>query len=152
MGLNDNSTPLILIHDGGGTIFSYYLLDSVERPLYGIFNPYFYSGESWKGGIPEMASYYVGLIKKVIPKGPVIIGGWSLGGLVALEMAKALASDSRIEVIGIVMIRHYLHRIASRGVGRIAWAYRPSKDRVARKHQGRDTTCWSNDASKNPGE
>ncbi|KAK1770687.1 Alpha/Beta hydrolase protein [Phialemonium atrogriseum] len=97
-------TPLVLIHDGGGTIFSYYCLGSLGRPLYGIFNPNYHSGRSWAGGLPEMARHYVRLVRTVVPRGPVILGGWSLGGLLSLEMARELAGDPSLRVLGIVMI------------------------------------------------
>jgi thioesterase domain-containing protein len=99
-------TPLVLIHDGGGTIFSYHCLGDLDRPVYGIANPLYESGEAWAGGIPEMASNYLGFIKSAIPSGDVIIGGWSLGGLISLEVARQMADDRdrSLNLLGIVMI------------------------------------------------
>lgn len=97
-------TPLVLIHDGGGTIFSYYFLGDLDRPVYGIYNPHYHSEKSWAGGIPEMARHYVDLIRATVPEGPIILGGWSLGGLLSLEMSKVLADDPAFQVLGIVMI------------------------------------------------
>jgi thioesterase domain-containing protein len=34
-----------------------------------------------------MADTYISAIKAVAPEGPVLLGGWSLGGAVAYEMA-----------------------------------------------------------------
>jgi hypothetical protein len=67
--------PLFLLHDGGGTIFQYFLLGPLRRKVYGIQNSRFASGRSWEGGVPEMASEYVELIKSVVPSGKIIIGG-----------------------------------------------------------------------------
>jgi thioesterase domain-containing protein len=101
-------TPLVLIHDGGGTIFSYHCLGDLDRPVYGIANPLYQSGDAWEGGIPEMASTYLGFIKSALPSGSdVIIGGWSLGGLISLEIARQMADDrdrSDLNLLGIVMI------------------------------------------------
>ncbi|KAK3314236.1 hypothetical protein B0H66DRAFT_630727 [Apodospora peruviana] len=98
-------TPLILIHDGGGTTFSYYCLhQGLGRPVYGLSNPHFHTGDHWAGGLPEMARHYVGLLRATIGTGNIILGGWSLGGMVALEMAHSLAGDRRLRVVGIVMI------------------------------------------------
>lgn len=103
--LHPPSTPLILLHDGGGTTFSYHLLGPLGRAVYGIHNPHFYHPEQvWTDGIPEMAWHYAQLIKKTVPKGDVILGGWSLGGCVSLAVAKVLARDERVRVVGIVMI------------------------------------------------
>ncbi|KAL1876831.1 hypothetical protein VTK73DRAFT_9208 [Phialemonium thermophilum] len=114
-GDEPSPAPLVLIHDGGGTTFSYHLLGSLGRPVYGIANPNFYSGEAWEGGLPDMARHYARLVRCVIPKGPVILGGWSLGGLVSLQIAhEVLATsnagtayddeDDPLRILGIVMI------------------------------------------------
>lgn len=99
------TAPLVLIHDGGGTTFSYYCLGDLDRDVYGIANPHYQSGEKW-GSIPEMASEYIKYIKSAVPHGDIIIGGWSLGGLVSLEVARQLADekDRRLNVLGIVMV------------------------------------------------
>ncbi|KAL2169565.1 hypothetical protein VTG60DRAFT_5877 [Thermothelomyces hinnuleus] len=105
--------PLFLIHDGGGTIFSYYCLRELDRPLYGIANPNFDSGAAWAGGIPEMARHYRAFIRSALPSGgDVIVGGWSLGGLISLEIAHQIAEEARrsppgeprLRVVGIVMV------------------------------------------------
>ncbi|WEW62048.1 hypothetical protein PRK78_007548 [Emydomyces testavorans] len=100
----ESATPLILIHDGGGTTVSYFYLESLDRTVYGIQNPRFYSGEPWEGGLPEMGRIYASLIRSVIPSGPVILGGWSLGGMLSLEVASVLARSPDIRVLGIIML------------------------------------------------
>lgn len=102
--ISPQPTPLVLIHDGGGTIYSYYCLGGLSRPVWGIYNPYYGTAESWVGGIPEMAAHYAQLIKAAIPDGDIILGGWSLGGLLSLEVARILAEDGEINVLGIVMV------------------------------------------------
>ncbi|KAH6641373.1 Alpha/Beta hydrolase protein [Chaetomium tenue] len=101
-------TPLVLIHDGGGTIFSYHCLGELGRTVHGIANPHYESAQPWTGGIPEMARHYLAFVESVIPPGgEVILGGWSLGGLLALEMAAQAAADERgqrIRVVGILMV------------------------------------------------
>jgi thioesterase domain-containing protein len=87
--------PLVLLHDGGGTIVSYFYLDELDRPVYGIADPLFNTDRTWEGGIPEMAAHYIGLIRRVIPgKKPFLLGGWSLGGLVSLEIARQMAANN----------------------------------------------------------
>ena len=65
-----------------------------------------------------MAEHYVSLIRSLAPELPktsqgpgphdgvveVILGGWSLGGALSLEMARLLADDETVKVKGIVMI------------------------------------------------
>lgn len=106
--------PLILIHDGGGTCFAYYCLNPLNRPVYEIHNPYFArddadGGAHWPGGIPEMARHYAGLIRKVMPRGgTVLLGGWSLGGILSLEVARVLLFEQEglppFRIMGIAMV------------------------------------------------
>ena len=110
------TTPLFLIHDGGGTVVSYHSMSQIQRPVYGISNPNFDSGDPWEGGIPEMAAVYAGLIHKTVAtKGfpvkrrygqrlKILLGGWSLGGVLSLEIAHLLRTDDKLEVVGIVMV------------------------------------------------
>lgn len=51
-----------------------------------------------------MARHYVGLMRKAVPRGRVLLGGWSLGGLLSLEMARVLVGDPDFTVIGIAMV------------------------------------------------
>jgi thioesterase domain-containing protein len=67
--------PLFLIHDSGGTIFNYFLLKSLNRPVYGIHHTHFNSGERWDGGFRQMAIEYVNLMRSVVSSGKVLIGG-----------------------------------------------------------------------------
>jgi len=72
-----SNIPLFLLHDGGGTVFSYFLLGDLKRPVYGIHNPKFETGGKWAGGIDEMATTYCQYIKKVQPQGDILLGGVS---------------------------------------------------------------------------
>ncbi|KAK4189113.1 Alpha/Beta hydrolase protein [Podospora australis] len=99
--------PLVLIHDGGGTVFSYYCLGDLARPVWGIANPRYDSGEPWTGGIPEMATAYLRFIRQAVPRGKIILGGWSLGGLLSLEIANQISKNPityPFDVTGIIMI------------------------------------------------
>lgn len=111
--LSASDVPLVLTHDGGGTCFSYYCLNPLGRPTYEIHNPHFDSGAPWPGGIPEMARHYVGLLRKVVPRGRILLGGWSLGGILSLEMARVLAGDPLYSVVGIVMVDSVCPRVLS---------------------------------------
>lgn len=88
----------------------------LDRVVYGIFNPHFWSGEPFPGGVTEMGELYCSYIRKAIanPDYPtkrnangaadILLGGWSFGGMLSLEVAKQLADDPRINVIGILMV------------------------------------------------
>jgi len=58
--------------------------------------------------IEDMADFYAGAIARFQPRGPYILAGYSLGGLVALEMARRLsASGEKISLL--VMLDSYPH-------------------------------------------
>jgi acetoacetyl-CoA synthetase len=62
--------------------------------------------------VQSMAADYLALIRGVQPHGPYLLGGFSFGGLIALEMAQRL-TDSGGAVGGLVLIdtfRHSQHR------------------------------------------
>lgn len=117
------STPLFLMHDGGGTAFMYTFLPPLNRHVYGISNPRFTNGGTFEGGIPEMARLYSKWILDTMVGGnfptksnrtkgnggsktamDVLLGGWSFGGHLSLEIAKQLESDTRINVKGILLV------------------------------------------------
>ncbi|KZL81653.1 esterase-like protein [Colletotrichum incanum] len=105
--------PLVLIHDGGGTSFTYFLLESLHRDVWAIHNPHYQTGEAWPGGMVQMARHYIGLMLMAGLSGPVMLGvphlyiaGWSLGGLLALSISQILARRplSRLSVAGLLII------------------------------------------------
>lgn len=72
------SIPLVLIHDGGGTVFNYWTLGSLRRQMYAISDPAFDSGAEWKGwegGLKQMAELYCNQIRREIGKGKILLGG-----------------------------------------------------------------------------
>ncbi|PNY24615.1 Uncharacterized protein TCAP_05446 [Tolypocladium capitatum] len=107
----DPPMPLILIHDAGGTTFSYFLLGSLHRDVWAIHNPKYLDAEPWEGGMDEMARHYVDLIVEAGISGTVLLGGWSLGGYLSLAMARMLADDPSINlsIAGCLMIDSPYH-------------------------------------------
>lgn len=63
-----------------------------EYPLYA-FQAKGTDGFSMPHLLDEMANHYVECIRLVQPHGPYVIGGYSFGGLVAMEMARRLQRD-----------------------------------------------------------
>ena len=93
--------PLFLIHDGSGVCLSYHRIQPFGRTIYSVHDPKFLEPDSWSG-IPAMAQAYAKLIKATSP-GPLILGGWSFGGVVAFEAARVLQAEGHV-VAGVVLI------------------------------------------------
>ncbi|KAK5988949.1 putative thioesterase TR09 [Cladobotryum mycophilum] len=98
--------PLVLIHDGGGTTFGYFVLGNLGREVWAIHNPNYWSGEAFEGGMDGMATKYIEYMYKEGIKGTIMLGGWSLGGYLSLAVANMLAKDpdAKIKIAGIIMM------------------------------------------------
>jgi len=86
--------PLFLVHPAGGHVYFYQALARAltpEQPVFGFQARGIAAGTRPSTSIEEMASRYVGLLREVQPTGPYLLGGASLGGAVAYEMAQKLA-------------------------------------------------------------
>jgi amino acid adenylation domain-containing protein len=87
-------TPFFFVHPVGGTILQYRTLAHrlrAKRPFYALQSPALEGDPlSPEITIEELARSYLGMIRTKVPKGPYLLGGWSFGGLVAAEMARAL--------------------------------------------------------------
>ncbi|RKH72196.1 amino acid adenylation domain-containing protein, partial [Corallococcus aberystwythensis] len=84
--------PLFLVHPGGGNVLAYSELArrlGPSLPVYGLQSRGL-DGRPVAESIEEMAGLYIEAIRTVQPHGPYQLGGWSLGGLIAYEMAQRL--------------------------------------------------------------
>ncbi|MEU7482642.1 thioesterase domain-containing protein, partial [Streptomyces sp. NPDC042319] len=85
--------PVFCLHSGVGFALSYLPLTRYigeEYPLYGIQAPCVVAGAPLPGSIEEIAAEYIAMMKEVRPTGPYHLFGWSLGGLLAYEIAVQL--------------------------------------------------------------
>ncbi|WNZ58697.1 AMP-binding protein [Myxococcus sp. MxC21-1] len=86
-------TPVFLVHAVGGAVGPYRALARSmgrERPLYGFQAAGLDGREPPLEQVEAIARRYVDAMRERQPKGPYVLGGWSLGGVVAFEMAREL--------------------------------------------------------------
>ncbi len=98
--------PIFLVHPPGGIVLCYReLADQVDpdRPLFGIRSRGLHGSEQMPTTVEEMAAEYVQATRTVWHDGPLVLGGWSLGGIIAYEMAQQL-SDSGDDVQAILLL------------------------------------------------
>ncbi|MFI6099320.1 amino acid adenylation domain-containing protein [Lentzea sp. NPDC051213] len=91
-------TPLFFVHPVGGDVLCYANLAAAlgeDQPFYGLQVP-----DDAPDTIPALAAQYI----EAIPvDGPIRIGGWSMGGVIALEMAAQLEESGRaVELVAAV--------------------------------------------------
>ncbi|WP_121716382.1 non-ribosomal peptide synthetase [Streptomyces sp. E5N91] len=86
-------SPLFCVHPLAGLSWAYaplarHVPDSV--PIYGLQSRGFYDTGSLPGSLREMAAEYVQEMRAIQPAGPYHLLGWSLGGVIAQEIAVQL--------------------------------------------------------------
>lgn len=86
--------PLFMIHGAGGNILLYrdlakYLKDA-DQPVYGIQSQGLDGLKPLHTSVEEMAAAYIEEVRALQPEGPYLLGGYCLGGTIALEMAQQL--------------------------------------------------------------
>ncbi|RCJ23045.1 non-ribosomal peptide synthetase [Nostoc sp. ATCC 43529] len=90
--------PLFFVHPVGGNVFCYYELASyfgLDRPFYGLRSLGFDGESKPYTSIEDMASAYISAIRVIQPEGSYLLGGWSMGGVIAFEMATQLQKQGQ---------------------------------------------------------
>jgi amino acid adenylation domain-containing protein len=88
--------PVYCVHAAGGNVFSYVQLAQHlggEQPFYALEARGADGEQEPLTGIEEMAGVYVEAVRAVQPRGPYLLGGWSLGGVIAFEMTRQLQAQ-----------------------------------------------------------
>ena len=83
------------VHPIGGNVLCYLDLArhlAPDQPFYALQTP---DDRPPAKSIEEMAARYLAEVRRVQPQGPYRLGGWSMGGLVAFEMARQLAAEGQ---------------------------------------------------------
>jgi thioesterase domain-containing protein len=106
--------PLFITHGIGGDVIELVPLARsirTRQPIYGMQAKGNDPGELPFDHVEAMAQYYVDAIERLQPNGPYFLIGYSLGGLVTLEMAQRLsAKGSRVELLAMLdAYPHYRH-------------------------------------------
>jgi thioesterase domain-containing protein len=90
--------PLYCVHSIAGEVMSLSMVAGLlgrEYFMYGIQAPLEQVEANHSRSIEDMAKYYIGLLTAFQPSGPLILGGWSAGAVLALEMARQLRAQGR---------------------------------------------------------
>ena len=104
---NPKQSPLFFAHPIGGGVACYTTLVrnlNSDRPFYGLRAVGMDDGQTPYTDIPSMAAGYVDAIKTIRPEGPYYLGGWSMGGVIAYEIAQQLSQQSSNNVATVIMV------------------------------------------------
>src|SRR5690606_124940 len=101
--------PVFFVHPAGGLAWGYLQFQrhlGPDQPIYGLQARAFTRAELPES-VEEMAEDYLEQIRAVRPHGPYHLAGWSLGGLVAYEMAVRLqAAGERVGLLALIDAYH----------------------------------------------
>jgi thioesterase domain-containing protein/acyl carrier protein len=97
--------PIFLMHAAGGNLLVYEELARClgdDQPVYGLQSQGLDGSQPVHGSIGEMAAAYRAEIQQLQPHGPYFLGGYCMGGTIALEVATQLKADG--EDIGLLAL------------------------------------------------
>jgi thioesterase domain-containing protein/acyl carrier protein len=90
-----DATPLVLVHPIGGDVFAYRQLAArLDRPVLALRATAALNDAS----LEELAAHYVAELRARVD-GPCVLGGWSFGGVVAMEMARQMGERAERVVL-----------------------------------------------------
>jgi thioesterase domain-containing protein len=102
----NSNAPIFIIHPQGGGVLCYLDLAkalSTEETLYGLQAPGYDSDEPFLGSIEAMADRYLIEMQRITPHGPYRLTGWSMGGIIAFEIARRLeAQGELVDFLGLL--------------------------------------------------
>ena len=135
------SMPLFIVPGFGGSVMELYALARLlpaDYSVYGIRASGSEPGEAVHERIEDMGSAYLAAIREIQAHGPYVIAGYSMGGLVAYEMAQHLVAEGeRVALLVLIdtgvherywpadaWLEHSKRRLAhhARRMRRLAWS------------------------------
>jgi thioesterase domain-containing protein/acyl carrier protein len=103
--------PLFLVHSASGNVMSYIALSRQlgrEQPVYGLQSRGLDPDRKPTTRVEDMASEYLRELITMQPEGPYHLGGWSMGGVIAFEMARQLTAEGK-SLAPLVLIDSTIH-------------------------------------------
>lgn len=100
LGGVDNDRPILfMVHGLGGHLAIYSEFVSAlaqDMRIYGLQAVGLNGKQAPQRTVREMASHYLSELRRAQPQGPYRLGGWSMGGLIALEIAQLLRAAGEV--------------------------------------------------------
>ncbi|MFI9804256.1 alpha/beta fold hydrolase [Streptomyces sp. NPDC052301] len=101
--------PLVLVHPLGGNLLGYTRLADVldaDRPVYGVEAAGLDGTHVPAETLEEAAASYLKVLAELGDPAELVLGGWSMGGVIAFEMARRLYQDSG-RAVPVLMLDSY---------------------------------------------
>ncbi len=98
--------PFFCVHPIGGGVLCYVNLAQYldpNQPFYGLQAAGLDGKQEPCSDIKIMATHYIQAMRTVQPQGPYLLGGWSMGGVIAWEMATQLQSQGqKVDLLALI--------------------------------------------------
>lgn len=98
--------PVYCVHAVSGSAYSYTGLSQLlgpDQPVYGIEAPGFDDDRTPLRSLPALSAEYVATLREFQPEGPYQLLGWSMGGVIAFDMAQRLTAAG-CQVSSVVLV------------------------------------------------
>jgi thioesterase domain-containing protein len=98
LGGRGEGCPFYCVHSIGGSVTAFHRLSQVvgtDRRVYGIQVPSEKLNAGFAASVHAIAQHYADMLTAFQPEGPLTLGGWSAGAIIALEMAQILKQRGR---------------------------------------------------------
>ena len=100
------ATPLYCVHAVSGSAYSYAGLAQLlgeDQPVYGFEAPGFDGERTPVRSLPALSAEYAAILREIRPQGGYRLLGWSMGGVIAFDMAQRLiAAGASVEQVVLV--------------------------------------------------
>jgi acetoacetyl-CoA synthetase len=146
--------PVFIAHGLGDTVFDLFrLVNTIEspHPIYGMQAKGIDGVDPPLASVEEMAQVHLEAIKQMQPRGPYFLIGYSLGGLVALEIAQRLSAGAE-KVALLALVDSYPYRTQLGLVQNALLSFRLAKRRILSPSAplGRTRSEHSQSIDRNP--
>ena len=124
--------PVFIAHGLGDNVFDLFrLANAIEspHPIYGMQARGIDGLDAPLASVEEMAQFHLDAIKKLQTEGPYFLIGYSLGGLVALEIAQRLSAGGE-KVALLALVDSYPHRTQLSLIQNALLSFRLAKRRI----------------------
>ena len=116
----NESCPLIIFHPAGGTLYCYHQLlklNTIQSVVYGVQFPIEFLGQKVKS-VPELAVDYEKVISKHFNIEELSLGGYSLGGNIAFEIATIMQQKGK-QIRGLYLLDSHSPMVYSKPIENI---------------------------------
>ncbi len=113
--------PFFCVHPVGGSVLCYVELArqlGSERPFYAFQAPGIEGEHEPCTRLEDLAMRYVTALRSFQPEGPYLLGGWSMGGLVAFEMAQQLRAQG-VSAVELILIDSFVSECGADAVSAV---------------------------------